>query len=70
MPFIEAYARLGRMKESRQLTLETARQMPALAPALCAAWQRASASASLSESDLRLAAQIQADLDYCPMDGE
>ena len=70
LPFIEAYARLGRMKESRQLTLETARQMPALAPALCAAWQRASASASLSESDLRLAAQIQADLDYCPMDGE
>jgi hypothetical protein len=68
LPFIEAYVRLGRMKDARQLTMETARQMPILRPALCAVWQRGSASGSLSESDRILAGQIQTDLEYCPVE--
>jgi hypothetical protein len=50
------------------LTMETARQMPILRPALCAVWQRGSASGSLSESDRILAGQIQTDLEYCPVE--
>ncbi len=68
LPFIEAYARLGRMKEAKKLTLETARQMPALAPALCAIWQRVEKVESLSEADRVQARQIQSDLQYCPME--
>jgi len=68
LPFIEAYARLGRINEARKLTLETARQMPVLKPALCAVWQRVLASESLSESDQILAGQIQTSLEYCPVE--
>lgn len=69
LPFIEAYARLGRMRDARQLTVETARQMPVLRPALCAVWQRVSAEGLLSESDQLLAEQIRIDLGYCPVEG-
>lgn len=69
LPFIEAYARLGRVKDARKLTLETARQMPVLAPALCSLWQRVSASGTLSESDQFLSEQIQSDLGVCPVKG-
>jgi hypothetical protein len=68
LPFIEAYARLERIKDARQLTMDTAEQMPVLKPALCAVWQRISASGSLSEPDRILAGQIQTDLEYCPVE--
>ncbi|HSQ39809.1 MAG TPA: hypothetical protein VLM78_06585, partial [Anaerolineales bacterium] len=68
LPFIEAFARIGRIKDARKLTMETAHQMPALAPALCAVWQRVSASESLSESDHLLVAEIQSSLQYCPVE--
>jgi len=70
LPFIEAYARLGRMKEAKKLTLETAHQMPVLRPMLCALWQRVSASGMLSEPDQITAGEIQSSLQYCPVGGE
>jgi len=69
LPFIEAYARVGRVKEARKLTMETARQMPVLQSSLCALWQRVAASGALSESDQFLAEQIQSDLGVCPVKG-
>jgi hypothetical protein len=68
LPFIEAYARLGRMKEAKKLTLDTAHQMPVLAPALCSVWQRVEMVESLSESDRLQARQVQSDLHYCPVE--
>ncbi len=68
LPFIEAYARLSRMKEAKKLTLEIAHQMPVLRPALCALWQRVASSGVLSESDQRLAGEIQSSLQYCPVE--
>jgi hypothetical protein len=70
LPFIEAFARIGRIKDARKLTMETAHQMPALAPALCAVWQRVSASESLSESDRLLVGEVQSGLQYCPVEDE
>lgn len=70
LPFIEAYARLDRFKDARQLTVDAALQMPVLKPALCALWQRVSASGMLSESEQILAGQIQAELQYCPVEGK
>lgn len=69
LPFIEAYARVGRVKDARKLTMETARQMPVLRSSLCALWQRVAASGALSESDQFLAEQIQSDLGVCPVKG-
>lgn len=40
LPFIEAYARLGRFEEAQKLTEKTADLNPALRPMLCAVWQR------------------------------
>lgn len=40
LPFIEAYARLGRIKDARVLTRQVAEAMPLLRPALCALWNR------------------------------
>lgn len=68
LPFIEAYARLGRMKDAKQITLETARQMPVLRPALCGVWQRVYSCGNLSESDKITAREIQSSLTYCPVE--
>jgi hypothetical protein len=68
LPFIEAYARLGRMKEAKKLTLKTSNQMPVLRPAMCALWQRVSSSMPLSESDRILVGEIQSSLQYCPVE--
>lgn len=68
LPFIEAYARLGRIAEARKLTMDAAGQMPILRPALCALWQRVSASGALMESEQVVAEQIQTDLYYCPVE--
>ncbi len=70
LPFIEAYARLGRMKEAKKLTLETAHQMPVLRPMLCALWQRVSASGVISGADQTAADEIQSSLQYCPVEGK
>ncbi len=40
LPFIEAYARLGRIKDARILTRQVAENAPLLRPALCALWNR------------------------------
>ncbi len=40
LPFIEAYARLGRIKDARMLTRQVAEDAPLLRPALCALWNR------------------------------
>ncbi len=40
LPFIEAYARLGRWKDARDLTLTTSASMPLLNPELCSLWTR------------------------------
>ncbi|MGD8405910.1 MAG: hypothetical protein PVJ21_19805 [Anaerolineales bacterium] len=40
LSFIEAYARIGRWEDARELTRRTANFMPILRPALCAIWQR------------------------------
>lgn len=44
LPFIEAYARLGRFDDARALTEKAADLNPALRPMLCAAWQRVASS--------------------------
>lgn len=68
LPFIEAYAYTGRMKEAKTITRETAAQMPVLKPALCALWQRAAASNEIPEPDRITATEIQRSLHYCPVD--
>ncbi len=40
LPFIEAYAHLGRIKDARILTRQVAEETPLLRPALCALWNR------------------------------
>ncbi len=40
LPFIEAYARLGRWKDAHDLTLTTSTSMPLLKPELCSLWTR------------------------------
>jgi hypothetical protein len=43
IPFIEAYLRLGRLDDARELTRSAQKQMPIIAPALCGVWQRVQA---------------------------
>ncbi len=40
LPFIEAYARLGRWQDARDLTDKTSQAMPLLDPELCSLWKR------------------------------
>ncbi len=48
LPFIEAYARLGRWKDARDLTLTTSASMPLLKPELCSLWTRLRNDSSVS----------------------
>ncbi|MBI5933246.1 MAG: hypothetical protein HY867_06025 [Chloroflexi bacterium] len=66
LPFIEAYARTGRLVDAKKLTMEVASQMSILKPTLCALWQRVSASGALSEIEILFSSQIQSDLGVCP----
>ncbi len=50
LPFIEAYARLGRWQDARDLTDKTSQAMPLLDPELCSLWRRIH-TVSLSSSD-------------------
>jgi hypothetical protein len=67
LPFIEAYARTGRLVDAKKLTMDVASQMSILKPSLCALWQRVSASGALNESELLFSSQIQSDLGVCPI---
>jgi hypothetical protein len=40
LPFIEAFARLGRLEEAEKLTQMVSEPMPTFNPALCDIWQR------------------------------
>lgn len=61
LPFIEAYARLGRIKDARALTRQVAESMPLLRPALCAAWSRVP---GLSPDFVR---EMRQQLQICPV---
>lgn len=67
LPFIEAYARTGRLVDAKKLTMDVASQMSILKPSLCALWQRVSASGALTESEILFSSQIQSDLGVCPV---
>ena len=67
LPFIEAYARLNRLNDAKQLTLSTADTMPILEPALCGLWQRVDANPSLSTQEHGYILKIEQHLKYCPV---
>ncbi len=67
LPFIEAYARLGREKEARELTLKTANAMPLLAPALCAVWQRLALEAPATDAAKKYIRDTILKLSACPV---
>jgi hypothetical protein len=64
LPFIEAYARLGRVKDARLLTRQTADNMPLLKPALCAVWERAGQQAALLAETVD---KLKSELQICPV---
>jgi hypothetical protein len=67
LPFIEAYARLNRWNDARQLTLSTADAMPILEPALCGLWQRVDANPSLTPQEHGYILKVEQRLKYCPV---
>ncbi|MGA7194461.1 MAG: hypothetical protein WBW94_12600 [Anaerolineales bacterium] len=67
LPFIEAYARLNRWNDAKQLTLSTADSMPILEPALCGVWQRVNQDSSLSAQQHNYIVNIENRLQYCPV---
>ncbi len=67
LPFIEAYARLNRWNDAKQLTLSTANTMPILQPALCGLWQRVNQASSLSAQEHNYILNIEDRLKYCPV---
>ena len=65
LPFIEAYLRLGRADEARAWTHAAYKQMPVIAPALCAVWQRVEADGvAIPESTMEKTIR---ELKYCPI---
>lgn len=64
LPFIEAYARLGRTKDAHLLTVRVAGDMPLLRPALCAIWTRAEQSAAVSAEAFN---RTRSELQVCPV---
>jgi hypothetical protein len=64
LPFIEAYARLGRIKDARLYTRQVAADMPFLRPALCAIWMRAQEQAGVA---VETVSKIKAELQSCPV---
>lgn len=58
LPFIEAYARLGRIKEARLLTRQVAESMPLLKPALCSVWGRVPTIQAGTVQEMRQELQI------------
>jgi hypothetical protein len=66
LPFIEAYVRMGRWEEARDLTRKTANFMPILRPALCAIWQRVELDPDTSIT-LDQIEKMKAEIGYCPL---
>jgi hypothetical protein len=64
LPFIEAYARLGRVKDARLLTRQAADNMSLLKPALCAVWERAGEQAALPVETMD---KVKSELQVCPV---
>jgi hypothetical protein len=64
LPFIEAYARLGRVKDARLLTRQVADNMSLLKPALCAVWERANQQAALPADTMD---KVKSELQVCPV---
>jgi hypothetical protein len=64
LPFVEAYARLGRVKEARLLTRQVADNMPLLKPALCAVWERAGQQTALPAETVD---KVKSELQICPV---
>lgn len=64
LPFIEAYARLGRVKDARLLTRQVADNMPLLKPALCALWERAGQQAAIPVETVD---KLKSELQVCPV---
>jgi hypothetical protein len=62
LPFIEGYARQGRLKEARLLTRQAALDNDLLRPALCGAWERLVDAAPQSAADMRQ------ELAVCPLE--
>ena len=67
LPFIEAYARLGRQNEARDLTLKTANALPLLEPALCAIWQRLALEAPDTDAAQKFIGDTILQLHTCPV---
>jgi len=67
LPFIEAYARVGRLDDARELTLKTANSMPILKPALCGVWVRIE-QVSNDQTDEQFANKMRNEIQYCPID--
>jgi hypothetical protein len=65
LPFVEAYARTGQWEEARNLSRQTAEQMPLLRPSLCAIWQRVESDPTASIS-LAQIEKMKEELGYCP----
>jgi hypothetical protein len=66
LPFIEAYARLGRRDEAQQLTHWLAETAPVINPALCGLWQRVGSGPASTAEDRRFAEQMKIYLGVCP----
>jgi hypothetical protein len=64
LPFIEAYARLGRVKDARLLTRQVAEQMPLLKPGLCAVWERSGQQGAVAPETV---AALKSELQVCPV---
>ena len=65
LPFVEAYARIGRWLDARDLTRKTADLMPILKPALCAIWQRVESDPARSLTQAQIE-KMKQELGYCP----
>lgn len=66
LPFIEAYARLGRDEDARTLTQTAAEKNPLVRPMLCSLWQRVAGEGALGKS-VALLNEMQELLSYCPI---
>ncbi|MBC8336917.1 MAG: hypothetical protein H8E29_16805 [Anaerolineales bacterium] len=66
LPFIEAFARLGRYDDARKLTEIAAEKTPVLRPMLCSLWERVAKDGVLGKSNAQLG-EVQEMLKYCPV---
>jgi hypothetical protein len=65
LPIIEAYARVGRWEQARELTRKTVDLMPILRPALCAVWERVARDPTAGITPAQIE-KMQSELGHCP----